>query len=272
MSRIDSSSVKLGNSYFLNQQGEKKCPTNLTEISEEKEALTELQSCYDEIIEKAKAESSLIIQNAELKAQEIMAKAQESLVQAQESVKLAHQEALEEAQRSGYDIGYQQIYNDLNDQIKFVDMLASSTDKVKKEIICSAEKEILELTVVIAEKIIKRKLNLNPEIILNIVRAAIGELKDKEEVKVIVNPAHTTALYDFSEKFRETIKGLKTIKIIEDKTVPYDGVMVESSDSRIDARLQTQLESITKALLQEVSDSPILGESYKDINVVIDDA
>jgi len=92
---------------------------------------------------------------------------------------------------------------------------------------------------------------VNTEIILSIIRAAINELKYKEEVKILVNPAITQCIYDLSEELKQTIKGLNHIKIIEDKTIPPDGFMIESPDSRIDARLETQLAEITKNIMTE---------------------
>ena len=103
----------------------------------------------------------------------------------------------------------------------------------------------------IAEKIIRHKLELKPELLLGIISAAIEQVKDKEDIKIIVNPALLHNLYEFTEGLRETVKGLKNLKIIEDRTIPKDGVIVESVESRIDARIETQIKEIMKNLMQE---------------------
>lgn len=254
LNRIKASSIQLGNSYIVG--GEKKeVLADLPEknIQSEEEFLIPYKNQANEIIANAQAEAKKILEEVALNSQEIFKQSQE------------------EGYKAGYDAAQSQAFNDMTNQINSIDLLAKSTFKVKKEIILSSEFEILQLSITIAEKIIKQQLEINPEIVLNIIRAAINELKDKEEVKIIINPLHTENLYNFSDELKKSVQGIKNIKIIEDKTVPPDGIIVESVESRIDASLSTQIAEITRQLLDEATNTPILEEIPKEIDIKIEE-
>ena len=254
LNRIKASAIQLGNSYIFGE-------TNKSTASGDESASPE-----DEAILPYKNQANGIIANAEAEAQKIL---EEAAAQASEIIR----QAQEEGYKSGYELGYaeakSQLYNDMSNQINSVKLLANSAFKVKKEIISSSELEILQLSITIAEKVIKQQLEINPDILLNIIKAAINELKDKEEVKIHINPVHKKNLYSFSDELTGCINGLEKIKIIEDKTIPVDGLIVESMDSRIDASLNTQISEITRQIMEEASNSPILEEIPKEIEIKI---
>lgn len=236
LSRIKSSYVQVGDSYVMKDKNED----------------CKKEQC-DGLLLLAMKDAELIVNKAKKNAETILASAEqqaEGIVQQADAViQQARQEGLQAGFQSGYDEGYKKILEELKNQIQNVDVIAQSSFKVKQEIITSSEQEILKLTTVIAEKILRHQLEVDSKIILNIIRAAINELKDKEEIKILVNPALTQCIYDLSDELKKTIKGLNHIKILEDKTIPADGFMVESPDSRIDARLETQVAEITKNIM-----------------------
>jgi len=244
LSRIRLEDVKVGNSYIIDSSTDIKPENDNTE--QEKAVIIEAEKQAQIILEKAQQEALRIIEDTQNKSQELFNQAQE------------------EGQKAGYSAGYetgiQQIKTEFVNQIKSIDILASSVFDIKKEIIVSAEQEIVKLSIVIAEKLVRQQIDIDPEIIKNIVKAAINELKDKEEVKIVVNPAVTDYIYEFSEELKQTINGLEKIKVIEDKTIPPDGVIVESLESRIDARLDSQIVEITKRLMKEAAQNPVLKE------------
>lgn len=260
LSRIRMEDIKEGSSYLVNNKPAstlKIAPSVEQTSSEENTALSEAAIEAQKIISKAQENAEIIIKEAENKAQEMFNQAQE--------------EALKAGYTSGYEAGLNQIQIDFINQIKAVETVAKSSFAVKKEIITSAEQELIKLSITIAEKLVRQKLEIQPELILSIVKAAINEIKDKEEIKIIVNPAVTNCLCEFSESLKQDFQGLEKIKIVEDKTIPLEGVIVESLESRIDARLDSQINEISKKLLKEAAENPVLNEIPKEIEIKIEE-
>ena len=57
-----------------------------------------------------------------------------------------------------------------------------------------------------------------------------------------------------SEKFKQEIKNLQSIKIIEDNSVSPDGVIVETLNTRLDSRISTQIAEIAEKMLTGTND------------------
>ncbi len=256
MTRIKGSSVRMGDSFLIDGNSSKiNYEYNDTETIEARTAAAE-------IIHKANEEYAVIIKNAEEQVEKLLKDAREEIEKIKE---VAHKTGFDK----GYSEGQSKILDDLHNKIKSVEILAASALEIKKEVILSSERDILDLTIAIAERIIREKLNISPEIILNIIKSALNQVKDKEEVKILVNPAVTKYLYEHSEELKNSIKGLKNIKIIEDRTIRPDGALIESMDSKIDARLETQIEEITKQLLQQSEETILSEEKIEEITVEI---
>lgn len=255
LSRFESSHIQVGDSFVLNASSKKDNPEDTIVVKS-------ARKMAEDIVNNAKAEAAQIMETANLQINNLVQQSEEAINQAKE-------EGYQSGYKTGYNDGFKQVHTDLINQINSLDTLAEAAFKVKKEIIASSEKEILKLTLVIAEKVLKQKLEVHPEIMLNIVKAAVNELKDKEEVSIIVNPQLTNYLYNFSEELKLTIKGLKSIKILEDRTIHIDGVIVEASEHRIDARLETQISEITKQLMLESEENPV--EISEEIEIRIEE-
>lgn len=253
-SRIKSSYVQLGESFVMKQSkgGAGSAQENLTPEQ------NEFNKSLEELISEASARGKQIIKEAEEKAVEILKQASEAAAAKSAEVEALQNQALEngyaEGYQRGYDDGINEAKREINETMKALGALAGSAFRVKKEIIDSAENEMIELSTLVAEKIIRQHLEVRPEAMQEIIKGAIDQLKDKEEIKIIVNPKVTQNLYEFVEGLKETVKGLKNIRIVEDRTIPQDGVIVESPESRIDARLETQIRELTRALTQEFNE------------------
>jgi len=260
--RIISSNVQLGESYKLAGGGNSNFQSGKDDIKD-REFMNKLDLMHQEaqnqanaIIYKAKEQAALII---EQEKEHMRLKEEEA-----ESQRMAAFDKTEkEGMQSGYDKGLKNAYEEVYSKVANLEAIASAAFKLKKEIILSAEQEILQLSIAVAERILKQQLEIKPQIITEIIKAAVLELKDKEEIKIIINPALKEQLYSFSEEMKTMIKGMKTVKIVEDKTIHPDSAIIESPESRIDARLEAQISEITREIMKTFSEEPDLKKFLK---------
>ena len=105
----------------------------------------------------------------------------------------------------------------------------------------------------ICEKVCHTELVQNPKLLENLTAAAISKLKEKETVNIIVNPQMAQKIYEISDGLKERFFGLENIKIIEDSSVPADGTIVESVDSRVDSGLKAQISRISDELFNALN-------------------
>ncbi|MFA6989268.1 MAG: FliH/SctL family protein [Candidatus Gastranaerophilaceae bacterium] len=272
MSRIESSTVQFGNSFVIggtqSQMSESELKKNIQILSQQRENLLNEVKALDESLSTLKNDQNTIIEKANHQAEQILQKANEEanakLENAENYINQVATQATEEGHKQGLEQGYidgqQKFMTEMFEKISAVNALVEASFKAKREILVSGEREILELAVLMAEKVTKIKLDKDKKILSNIVKDAISCLKEREEIKILANPIFAEHLYSISEELKKEIKGINQIKIIEDKTISADGVIVESLESRADARLSTQITEIAKKLFEEHEDRPILTE------------
>lgn len=111
----------------------------------------------------------------------------------------------------------------------------------------TAEPEIVKLVLVIAEKVIGRIAAENPDLIRSVVRQALEHALG-DRITVSINPEDYRSLMSGEHEFRDLIDRTRRLLFREDETVAKGGCVVETEVGTIDARLETQLEAIRKAL------------------------
>lgn len=241
MTRIKGNNVNLGNSFVV------KCDEDFAAENEWKK-----QRSY--IIEKANQEAQEIIKQSKLQAQQIV---DDAVLEAQSQCAEIRENAKNEGYQAGYDNGYidgtNQIIQELTDKIINVDNFVKSTFEIKKRIIKSAHKDIIELLAIISDKVCHKKFEQDEKIFDEITKSAINLLKEKENINIIVNPKMAQKMWEISETLKETIQGLENIKIIEDSSVGVDGTIVEGVKNRIDCTIQNQIKVIIDELYRELN-------------------
>ena len=117
------------------------------------------------------------------------------------------------------------------------------------------EPELVRLAVTIGEKVVGRELEMRPETVVELVRSAMRRLRDRETLRVSVNPQDLQRVKEAREDLISTIDGVRKLEIVEDRRIDPGGCLIESPNGTLDARIRTQLEEVSEAL-EELIPSP----------------
>ncbi len=129
-----------------------------------------------------------------------------------------------------------------------VETLAASLQEERATFFDRVEPELVRLAVTIAEKIIGRELELRPEIVVDMVREAMKRVRERESLRVSVNPRDLEQIRAAREDLLRAVDGVRKLDLIEDRRVDSGGCSIESENGTLDARISTQLEEIGRAL------------------------
>lgn len=243
--RIKSDEIQIGNSYVLPIE-----QSNVTaQQAKVKKIIEETDAKAQQIINSAENQSQNILETANNEATRIIEEARKKAEQEYETIK---QQAYQEGFTKGEQDGLTNFQNNSYDALNSLDVLASTTFDMKKNIIDSASIDIVELVASIADKICHLK--FDTKILYKITLDAIKQLNDKESITIIVNPLLVDRINALADKFKQEIPKLQSIKILEDNSVSPDGVIVETLNSRLDSRISTQINEIAQKILTGTSD------------------
>lgn len=164
----------------------------------------------------------------------------------------AYSRGFETGQKAGREAGLEKGYKEAASIIAVASRMADELKKLRREIFEKSEEEIFKLSLAVAKKVINTEVTLNRDVVLSIVKAAIKELTARDNIKVRLNPDDAEHILDEKKELLTAADGIKELAIEEDTSVPKGGCIVDAGLAEVDARLEQQIEEITKGLYKGI--------------------
>lgn len=151
----------------------------------------------------------------------------------------------EAAAKEGYQEGLEQAKADILDVKNAIIAFLGA----KQAVFDYIAPDILEISVEIAQKIIKKELQQDPNAILDNILALLKTLS-KEETKITlrVNPAQVSLLKSEVPSLLNEAGLDAKVLVVPDETIMEGGCVVTTNNGVIDATIETQLAVISEAL------------------------
>jgi flagellar assembly protein FliH len=117
----------------------------------------------------------------------------------------------------------------------------------RAEMIRQTERQIVELSLLVARKLVHREVRLDPEVLMAIVRASLERLGESAQVTVRLHPDE----FEATEAARTATLAGSNVNVVADARVGRGGCRVESEMGMIDAGVDAQIQELTRSLLGE---------------------
>lgn len=151
----------------------------------------------------------------------------------------------ESAAKEGYQAGLEQASEDISEVKNAITAFLSA----KQEVFEYIAPDILEISVDIAKKIIKREIQQDPSLILNnILEILKGLSKEETKITLRVNPQQVALLKTEIPELMSTAGLDAKVLVVSDEELMEGGCMVTTTNGVIDATIETQLSVISEAL------------------------
>lgn len=144
----------------------------------------------------------------------------------------------EEERKRGFEQGHQEGLAALTERL-----IQAEADR--NRVLTEAEPQIVRMVAEIAEKVIGREIQEGA--VVDIVRKAVSQSVG-QRITVHVHPADRSVLEEKEKELLEVVDKSQTITVKEDEAVSAGGCIVETELGTVDARLETQMAAIRKAL------------------------
>lgn len=154
----------------------------------------------------------------------------------------------EAASKEGYEYGLQCAKDDIEQMKETLKEFLSAPQEVFEYI----APDILQISIDIAQKIIKTEVTQNPQVVLDKITEILKTLsKEEPKVTIRVNPMQVNIAKEGMPDIM-TAAGLETkIVVLPDETVSEGGCVVTTNNGVIDATIESQL-AIVKEALKEI--------------------
>jgi flagellar assembly protein FliH len=188
------------------------------------------KSKAEQILDRAKLEVERMIKEAEMKVAEV------------------EHEAYQRGYDAGREVGFKKGQAEVRRLIDRLGTIVGKAIDIREDIIQASEKQMVEMILIIARKVIKDEIIERKEIVLNNIREALKRIKDRDRVDIRVNFSDLEITTAHKDELIKLMESLRKVNIYEDSRVDRGGVIIETDVGAIDARISTQLKEIEEAI------------------------
>ncbi len=151
----------------------------------------------------------------------------------------------EAASKEGYQAGLEQAKADVSLIRETLNAFMNAPQEVYEQI----SPNLLEISVEIAKKIIKKEVSEDPQVLMNMIVEVLKGLS-KEETKVVlrVNPTQVDTTKQAVPEILNLAGMDAKVSVLSDENVTEGGCMVTTANGVVDATIETQLSVISEAL------------------------
>ncbi len=108
------------------------------------------------------------------------------------------------------------------------------------------EEEMLSLIAAMAEKVIRRKLEADDEIVLAVVRETLEQAAGANQITVRISPSDEPLVREAQQTLLAALGPVEELQIIADEQIFPGGCLVETERGKFDARIDTQLQLLSE--------------------------
>lgn len=159
------------------------------------------------------------------------------------------QEESENIKKSAFDEGYRQGLEKASSDLEVFRNELSKFMNAKKDVFEFIAPDILEISVNIAKKIIKKELETDPQILINtIVEVLRSVSKNEAKINIRIHPQSVEYIKDTIPNITYQYGIDSKINVISDPSIDEGGCVFQTGNGIVDASIDTQMEIIKKAL------------------------
>lgn len=115
-----------------------------------------------------------------------------------------------------------------------------------------AEKEMLDLALLVAAEIVRREVAQDPAIVADVLRKAVAELETKQSIVVRLSPHDVALMGGMRESLQQEMEVVERIEFKADPAITPGGCILETNIGSLDATVENRLMNIHRALREQM--------------------
>lgn len=179
-------------------------------------------------------------------------RAAEILERAREQARAVHLQAAAEGRAQGYAEGLERGRAEARREaagiLEAAGNLARCIAQRERAIVEQAERDVVDLALTAAERIVRKRVREDAEIAVAVVREAVARVSGARQVRVRVSPLELEAVRSRRDEFMELLDAAAALEVVEDPRISPGGCVVETPTGNVDARIEEQIEAVRRTL------------------------
>jgi flagellar assembly protein FliH len=120
--------------------------------------------------------------------------------------------------------------------------------KLRSFLFTQVEQQVVKLSMQVAQKIVRREIQADRDIIQTLVRVALGHVAEKSAVTIHLSPLDYNYLLEQRAELSQS-EG-RDISLLADKSIERGGCLIQTECGDIDARIEEQFREVESAFFE----------------------
>jgi flagellar assembly protein FliH len=212
-------------------------------------SMADIENQAAEILARAKDKADRLLAEAQVQAKKIAAESRSAGLRAgwKEGWKKGH----EEGAKVGKEQALVEHKAELTSTITALAAAAKEMNQSRVELQSAAVKDVLDLSVAIAERVTKRQGVFDPAVAVNNVIEALKLVLHSSDVRIAVHPANKKSLNAVLPRLKMQWPALEHVELVEDAMLAQGGCRIYTAQGEVDGDLDGQINRIVADLVPE---------------------
>ncbi|MFA7237470.1 MAG: FliH/SctL family protein [Phycisphaeraceae bacterium] len=211
--------------------------------------LGDLRQQADRLKARARAEADQVLAAARAEAERLIDGAAE--IGRRQGFEAGHLEGMAAGRKTGHAEALNQNAEKLSQLQQAFITVGEQWDAERRRMVLDAKQSVLELALVVAEKVVRRVPRVDATVVVEQVAAAVDHVIRPADLTIRVNPEDRPLIEEALPELVRTYAKLEHVKLADDATIGRGGCVLTTGTGRVDATLETQLERIVEAILPD---------------------
>lgn len=164
-------------------------------------------------------------------------------------VERVQDEAYKAGQKLGYSQGLEKGRDEARKVLSQLDLAIKDAVHQREVLLEEAREKVLDLVIKISRKVTFDAIEIDREATVTMISRIIDTLVDRSRLVIKVHPDHLPILEQNIDRFLQNSTAIKELRFEPDPRVKFGGCFIETPTGDIDARLDSQFEVISDAVL-----------------------
>ena len=160
-----------------------------------------------------------------------------------------------DGEKKGYEqgerAGRESVQGQLDSSLQSVRQMLAELECFRRKEVRALEKELVELTLAIARKVVGRDVAVHPDIVADLLRDAVRRLENAGALKIRMNPDDLERLSDVLPQLLKDLGDPGRVTFEADAGLSVGGCFIEGEAGDIDARIERRFHIVEEALQTE---------------------
>lgn len=177
--------------------------------------------------------------------------ARQTALTADEREERAYQKGLAEGKTQGLNdgehAGFEQGTKKIEPLISSIKKALIQLNAIREETYQQIEKQVVELALAIARKVICREISTDKETVVCVAKEALAKVDDPGKINIKMNPSDLQFINETQYQLSNLIADVNNVTFEAEESVQSGGCIIETDLGEIDARIEKQLQAVEES-------------------------